>query len=187
MSKTGRTMTDIADRIRLRRTELGLSYQDMADRTGMSKSSLQRYETGGISNIPLHRLKDIAEALEVSPEWLMGWNSQGVLTWSMDFRFSEQETNNIQEHFRELLLKYKKIVNEMAERKNAGGIECQAVMDRIDDAVSWLQHMPTYIDPSLPSVENNLEKELLTVFRTLSDRDKIAWLVRIEDSIDGKI
>lgn len=68
------TMEAIASRIQARRLELRLSYQDLADRTGMSKSSLQRYETGGIANVPLHRLEAIATALEVSPEWLMGWD-----------------------------------------------------------------------------------------------------------------
>lgn len=74
MSNADITMEAIAGRIQTRRLELGLSYQDLADRTGMSKSSLQRYETGGIANIPLHRLDAIAAALEVSPEWLMGWD-----------------------------------------------------------------------------------------------------------------
>ena len=37
---------EIIERVRSRRLELGLSYQDLADKTGMSKSTLQRYETG---------------------------------------------------------------------------------------------------------------------------------------------
>lgn len=67
-----RELLDIAERIKTRRIQLGLSYQDMADRTGMSKSTLQRYETGGIANIPIHRLKDIARALEVTTQWILG-------------------------------------------------------------------------------------------------------------------
>ena len=42
-----------AERIAQRRRELGLSYQELADRTGLSKSTLQRYETGSIGSIPL--------------------------------------------------------------------------------------------------------------------------------------
>lgn len=70
------TMDAIAARIKNRRLELGYSYQTFANLTGMNKSSLQRYETGGIANIPLHRLKTIADALEVSPSWLMGWDAK---------------------------------------------------------------------------------------------------------------
>lgn len=76
MSNNNAAMQSIADRIRNRRTELGYSYQDLANLTGMNKSSLQRYETGSIANIPLHRLQIIANSLEVSPSWLMGWDDE---------------------------------------------------------------------------------------------------------------
>ncbi|MBR1780053.1 MAG: helix-turn-helix transcriptional regulator [Oscillospiraceae bacterium] len=80
----GSTMAEIAERIRQRRTALGYSYQDLADLTGMNKSSLQRYETGGIGNVPLHRITTLAHALEVSPEWLMGWDEAEVVVSKTD-------------------------------------------------------------------------------------------------------
>jgi transcriptional regulator with XRE-family HTH domain len=66
----------IIERIRKRRLELDLSYQDLADKTGMSKSTLQRYETGFIKNIPLSRVEALAKALRVTPEYLMGWEEK---------------------------------------------------------------------------------------------------------------
>ncbi len=68
------TMKDIIARIKNRRLELGLSFQDLADLTDMSKSTLQRYESGGIKNIPLDKLKILANSLRVTPEWIMGWD-----------------------------------------------------------------------------------------------------------------
>jgi len=68
----------IAQRLRARRTELGYSYQTLASLTGMSKSSLQRYETGDIMNIPLSRLETLSSALCVSPDWLLGWSTEPV-------------------------------------------------------------------------------------------------------------
>jgi len=67
---------EIIGRIRDRRLELGLSYQDLADKTGMSKSTLQRYETGFIKNIPLSKVEALAKALRVTPEYLMGWEEK---------------------------------------------------------------------------------------------------------------
>ena len=67
---------EIIERIRDRRLELGLSYQDLADKTGMSKSTLQRYETGFIKNIPLSKVEALAKALRVTPEYLMGWEEK---------------------------------------------------------------------------------------------------------------
>lgn len=86
METTQASMAAIAQRIRNRRLELGYSYQDLADLTGMNKSSLQRYESGGIANVPLHRLRAIAGALNVSPEWLMGWDTD-------DYHFTYSATD----------------------------------------------------------------------------------------------
>jgi repressor LexA len=69
---SGDTMKDIIDRVKTKRIELGYSFQDLAELTGMSKSTLQRYETGGIKNIPLNMLKVLAMALKVTPEWIIG-------------------------------------------------------------------------------------------------------------------
>lgn len=69
------TMIEIVERIKSRRLELGYSYQDLADKTGMSKSTLQRYEAGAIRNIPLDKVQDLAKGLNVTPEWLMGWDA----------------------------------------------------------------------------------------------------------------
>lgn len=67
------TMNEIIQRIKQRRLELGYSFNDLAQLTGISKSTLQRYETGGIKNIPLDKLKVLSTALQVTPEWIMGW------------------------------------------------------------------------------------------------------------------
>ena len=67
-------MREIASRIKAVRTERGFSFQDLATITHMSKSTLQRYETGGIKNIPLSLLNVLAGALGVTPEWIMGWD-----------------------------------------------------------------------------------------------------------------
>ena len=67
-----RDFDKIIERIKNRRLELDMSYQDLADKTGMSKSTLQRYETGFIKNLPLSRVEALARALRVTPEYLMG-------------------------------------------------------------------------------------------------------------------
>ena len=65
---------NIVKRIKKRRLELGYSFQDLADKTNMSKSTLQRYETGTIKNLPLDKLDVLASALQTTPSYLMGWN-----------------------------------------------------------------------------------------------------------------
>ena len=44
----------------------------MADKTGISRSTLQRYETGAIKNLPIDKFELIANALNISAAKLMG-------------------------------------------------------------------------------------------------------------------
>lgn len=70
------SIKEIVSRIKTRRIELSFSYQDLAEKSGISKSTLQRYETGAIEDIPLDKFKKIAEALSTTPEYLMRWTEK---------------------------------------------------------------------------------------------------------------
>ena len=72
-------VNEIINRIKNRRQELDLSYQDLSDLTGISKSTLQRYETGFIKKVPITQIEIIAKALNVSPGYLMGWEDNKPL------------------------------------------------------------------------------------------------------------
>ena len=69
-------MERIADRIILAMKNSETTYIDLARRTGISKSALQRYATGETEKIPLDRLESIAEATGVSAAYLMGWEAE---------------------------------------------------------------------------------------------------------------
>lgn len=66
-------VTELIERIKNRRLALELSYQDLSDATGISKSTLQRYETGFIKKVPINQMEVLAKALHVTPAYLMGW------------------------------------------------------------------------------------------------------------------
>lgn len=69
-------MNEIIKRIKDRRTEMGLSYQDMENATGISKSTWQRYETGKIRKLGIDKLDLIAKILKTTPAYLMGWEEK---------------------------------------------------------------------------------------------------------------
>ena len=62
----------ISDNFRYRKCELGYSYETLAEMTGMLKSTLQRYATGNIKNIPPHRLDTLCQALQMHPMDFLG-------------------------------------------------------------------------------------------------------------------
>lgn len=66
-------MSITSERIRARREELGLSLDDLAAILGKNRTTIYRYETGFIEQLPIGVIPPLAKALNVSPSWLMGW------------------------------------------------------------------------------------------------------------------
>lgn len=70
---TGTAVTSTTERLRQAFFQRGISYGDLAKATGIGKSVLQRYIVGETQKIPTQRLVSIAQALDVSPAALLGW------------------------------------------------------------------------------------------------------------------
>ena len=68
-------LTDLIERIKERRLKLEMSYQDLSNATGISKSTLQRYETGYIKKVPINQIEILAKALHTTPSYLIGWDN----------------------------------------------------------------------------------------------------------------
>ena len=87
-------------RMKDRREELNMSYQTLSEKVGISKSTLQRYETGYIKNMPVDKLEAIADALNVSPSYLMGWDEYKPTTLAAHFDgddYTEDELDEIKQ------------------------------------------------------------------------------------------
>lgn len=67
-------MDDIAKRLLETIQKRQMTYGDLATKTGIAKSAIQRYATGETKKIPLPRLEALADALGVSAAYLMGWD-----------------------------------------------------------------------------------------------------------------
>jgi len=63
----------LKENIKNRRLELNLTLEDVSKRLSISKPTLQRYESGAISNIPSDKIEKLASILETTPSCLMGW------------------------------------------------------------------------------------------------------------------
>lgn len=90
-------MQAIMERMKNRREELNMSYQTLSEKVGISKSTLQRYETGFIKNMPVDKLEDIANALNVSPAYLMGWETEEPTTLAAHFDGDEYTEDELEE------------------------------------------------------------------------------------------
>lgn len=63
----------VGKNIKNRRKELDLTQEDIAKRIGVSKQTVQKYESGVIANVPSDKIEMVAEILKTTPAKLMGW------------------------------------------------------------------------------------------------------------------
>lgn len=69
-------MDECRHRIRAAREGLGLSQEDLARSLSLSVRSIGRFESGD-SNPSIDTLQRVAEALQVSPAWLLTGEGRG--------------------------------------------------------------------------------------------------------------
>ena len=64
---------NIGEKIKKLRLDLKLTQEELASAANTTKQTIHKYETGIISNIPASKIKSIADKLETTPAFLMGW------------------------------------------------------------------------------------------------------------------
>lgn len=65
----------MSDKIKNRREELGLTLQEVGEYIGVSKATVQRYESGEIKNLKLVIIERLTQVLKINPGYLMGWEN----------------------------------------------------------------------------------------------------------------
>lgn len=66
------TNVEIGNRIKYARNLRDATLDDIAKKVGVTKSTIQRYETGKITTIKIPVVESIAIALNVNPSWIVG-------------------------------------------------------------------------------------------------------------------
>lgn len=57
------------------RTEKGMTLEELGNKVGVGKSTVRKWENGIIANMRRDKIAKVADALDVSPAYLMGWES----------------------------------------------------------------------------------------------------------------
>lgn len=68
----------LKENIKSRRLELNLTLEEVSKKLSISKPTLQRYESGVISNIPSNKIEKLAAILKTTPAMLMGWEEKNL-------------------------------------------------------------------------------------------------------------
>ncbi len=110
----------IGQRIKSRRKELKMSADELGKKLGKDRSTIYRYENGDIENMPLDILPELAAALEMSQQQLMGWDGEEEIQKTKEKIFGDDLAKieeisdaimqiNKDEGFRKLILKISKL------------------------------------------------------------------------------
>lgn len=76
---------EVYERIKLRRKELDLTADDVAEALGVSRATIYRYESAAIEKLPTSIINPLAKVLRCSPSYLMGWddNAPAAINFSL--------------------------------------------------------------------------------------------------------
>lgn len=66
---------EFKDKIKSLRLAMGATMEDIANAVGVSKATVQRWESGNIENIRRDKIWKLAQALHTTPADLMGWET----------------------------------------------------------------------------------------------------------------
>lgn len=65
----------MAERIKERRLAMNFTQEELAQKLGLQKSAIAKYENGRVENIKRSIIAEMANILECNPAYLMGWDN----------------------------------------------------------------------------------------------------------------
>ena len=100
----------VGERIKQRRIELNLSQDELAKKVGYkSRSSIQKIECA--RDLPLNKVERMANALETTPAYLMGWEDDPI-SYDPD---KVEKAIKLYEQFSSLTPEYQTVLLDMIE------------------------------------------------------------------------
>ena len=66
----------LKDNIKNKRLQMGYTLEELGEKIGVSKQTIQKYENGIISNIPIQKIEALAHCLQTTPTELLGWTNE---------------------------------------------------------------------------------------------------------------
>lgn len=83
----------MADRIKERRLKMGYTQEELANKLGLQKSAIAKYENGRVENIKRSVILKMANVLNCNPSYLMGWEKYS--TGCEKYMIFEKDQNSV--------------------------------------------------------------------------------------------
>jgi transcriptional regulator with XRE-family HTH domain len=106
----------IGERIKTLRLDRGLTLEEVAIKLGTTKQTIQRYETGEITNIPSDRIEKLAMVYNTTPVKIMGWEIEACN--SKEEQYVSDERKNVMNAIAKLSESDFKYIADLVSRLN---------------------------------------------------------------------
>ena len=83
---------EIGEKIKFLRMRQGMTLEELGLKVGVGKSTVRKWETGQIANMRRDKIASLADALNVSPSYLMGWEDE--INVDMDMKNNSSNTSD---------------------------------------------------------------------------------------------
>lgn len=170
-------MSSMAERIKwLRKDKCHKTQEEVARHVGVQKAAIQKYENGIVTNIPLDKIKLLADCLETTPGFIMGLEEDKEYE-KLDTRFGlalkrerERQKKSIREFANEIgisermLAKYER--GEIIPTASTAFLIAAQVGIPIDE------YDPVYIRAKEKTESEMLNEEIMTSLNLLSTKNQ---------------
>lgn len=139
-------MSDMGERIRQKRIELGLSLEELGKMLGVQKTAVSKWELGAVENIKRNTIEQMASIFRCSPAWLMGFDNKEERepAWMAAFSGAGEHDPRVQA--------FMEYLGEQAEKEKASGFSQREMLiieryrtagDKVQRAVDYMLEMPS--------------------------------------------
>lgn len=172
------------EKIRMLRKQMGLTQDDLASYADTKKQTIHKYETGIIQNIPASKIKLLAERLNTTPAFLMGWDEKRA---GIDFNNTDNTPSNITPINNDI-----QIINIPVIGRVAAGLNCfveDNILDYEPVIANEISHSEKYA--FLKVIGDSMYPEMkegdLVLVRCQASVDSGEYAVVIIDDEDGVV
>ena len=116
--------TEIGKKLKSRRKALNLTQSALAEKVGLTESSISRYEAGRISTMPTSTVKRICEVLHIEPSELLGLTPEKSFEYDLKeiLKMTDDMPDYVKSNLLQLLKQqikvYRRLINDKAKDNN---------------------------------------------------------------------
>jgi repressor LexA len=105
----------MGEKIKLHREQMHMTLEELGNKVGVGKSTVRKWENGMIANMRRDKISKIADALCISPAYLMGWTNNPDPNHTYSLEYGVELINNVYNNVNNSVMKAFNPVNDSKE------------------------------------------------------------------------